>query len=135
MKNIIKRITDRIRRKPLLVKPVVSHRFITHYDKTDWGVSVHMIEESGRAYARTYWYDDDKTVVILEGLHVDKEARGNGIASKLLDLHIQIAKDNNASSQLKVKEGTWVHEWYKRRGYKDYVKCKESNDIWLYMLP
>lgn len=135
MKNFIKHTIDQIRRKPLLVKPVVSHRFITHQEKTNWGVSVHTIEKSGKAYTRTYWYDNDETVVILEGLHVNKEARGNGIATQLLDMHLQIAKNNHASSQLKVKEGTWMHEWYKRKGYRDYVKDKECNTIWMYMLP
>jgi len=123
------------KQKGMAYNKSVVQRFIKHQEKTDWGVSIHMIEESGNAYARTYWYDDDETVVFLEGLHVNKEFRRNGIASQLLDLHIQIARDNHASSQLKVKEGTWVYEWYKRKGYKDFVKCKESNDIWMILLP
>jgi len=128
----IKEVEKRIKKLNI---PDISHRFIKHHEKTNWGYSIHMMEKSGKAYARTYWYNDDKSVIFLEGLHVDEKMCGNGIATKLLEMHIQIAKEKKASTQLKVEEGSWMHEWYKRRGYKKYTRCEESNTIWLYMLP
>lgn len=114
---------------------VVKHRFITHEEKTTWGTSIYFIEKSGKALARTYWYDEDSSVVILEGLHVEKESRQKGIATKLLKMHLEIAKKNKASSQLKVEENSWIQLWYKRLGYKDFIRSKEDNMMWMIMLP
>ena len=115
---------------------IVSHRFIIHTSESEWGGSVLVMEKSGKAFARTYWFSDDSSTIYFDWLSVDESERGNGIATELLNNHIQIAKDLKAETMLWVKQDTWMHEWYKRKGYKDYKTYeKESNAMWLNMLP
>jgi len=132
MKNTIS-ITSRIK---ALFLAVVSHRFIVHVSENEWGGSVLVMEKSGKAFARTYWFSDDNSTIYFDWLSVDECERGNGIAIELLNTHIQVAKEFKAETMLWVKKGTWMQEWYKRKGYNDYKDYKtESNAIWQKMLP
>ncbi len=58
---------------------------------------------------------------------------GNGIATELLNAHIQVAKQFQVETMLCAKKDTWVHDWYSRKGYKDYEE--EGNTIWMKMTP
>lgn len=115
---------------------IVSHRFIIHTSESDWGGSVLVMEKIGRAFARTYWFNDDNSTIYFDWLSVNETERGNGIATELLNNHLQVAKELKAETMLWVKKDTWMHEWYKRKGYKDYKPYeKEGNAMWLNMLP
>ena len=115
---------------------IVSHRFIYHISYSDWGGSILVIEKNGKAFSRTYWFNNDTGTIYFEGLSVDESERGNGIATELLNSHIKIAKQFEVETILLVKKGTWMHDWYKRKGYQDYKNHEEeSNVIWLRMLP
>lgn len=115
---------------------IVSHRFICHSSDSDWGGSVLVMEKSGKAFARTYWFNDDTGTIYFDWLSVDESERGNGIATELLNAHIEVAKKFEIETMLWVKKDTWMHEWYNRKGYKDYKDYeKESNAIWMRMLP
>ena len=114
----------------------VNHHFLTMKNTHDWGISMLYMEESGKAFARTYWYFDDKSTIYFDWLNVIETARGNGIATELLSIHIKTADGLKAESCLSVKKGTWMHEWYKRKGYKDFKDNEtESNTIWMNRLP
>jgi GNAT superfamily N-acetyltransferase len=112
------------------------NHFIFHVIENDWGVSIFVVEKNGKAFARTYWFYDDASTIYFDWLSVYKEERLKGSATELLDTHIKIAKRFNVKSMLAVKKDSWQHEWYKRKGYKDY-KDHETDDnvIWLCMSP
>lgn len=115
---------------------IVSHRFICHISDSDWGGSVLVMENNGKAFARTYWFNDDTGTIYFDWLSVDESERGNGIATELLNAHIKIAKQFEVETMLWVKKDTWMHDWYNRKGYQDYKDYeKESNAIWMRMLP
>ena len=114
----------------------VNNRFISHTSKTDWGGSILIMEKNGRAFARTYWFNDDDKTIYFDWLSVDESERGNGIATELLNAHIETAKLYNIESMLWVEKGSWIHDWYKRKGYQDFKDNeKEINAIWMRMLP
>ena len=115
---------------------IASHRFICHSSDSDWGGSVLVMEKNGKAFARTYWFKDDTGTIYFDWLSVDESERGNGIATELLNVHIEVAKLFKIETMLFVKKDTWIHEWYSRKGYKYYKDYeKESNAIWMRMLP
>ena len=115
---------------------IVSHRYICHISDSDYGGSVLVMEKSGRAFARTYWFNDDAATIYFDWLSVDKSERGNGIATELLNAHIEVAKQFEVETMLWVEKGTWMHEWYSRKGYQDYKEHEnESNAVWMRMLP
>jgi len=115
---------------------IVNNRFMSHTSKTDWGWSILIMEKNGKAFARTYWFNDDDKTIYFDWLSVDESERGNGIATELLNAHIETAKLYNIESMLWVEKGSWIHDWYKRKGYQDFKDNeKEINAIWMRMLP
>lgn len=134
-KNINEKLTNWQELSNALLR-IVSHRFICHISDSDWGGSVLAMEKSGKAFARTYWFNDDTGTIYFDWLSVDEIERGNGIATELLNAHIQIAKQFKVETMLWVKRDTWMHEWYNRKGYQDYKDYeKESSAIWMRLLP
>lgn len=110
----------------------VGSLFILHSSQESWGGSVLIMEKKGRAFCRTYWYADDNSTVYFDWLSVDKDAQKRGLATKLLNAHIKTAGENGVASCLWVKKGTWVHEWYKRKGYVSFKDNEnEVNGVWL----
>lgn len=117
-------------RKSLLC--TIDNRFITHLTDSDWGGSVLIMEKNGKAFCRTYWFNDDNNSIYFDFLSVDSDERKKGIATYLLDHHINASKQLNVNSYLWVKKDSWMHEWYKRKGYsndKDYEG--QENAIWM----
>jgi len=111
---------------------IINHRFIFHISENDLVGSILVMEKNGKAFARTYWFSDDNSTIYFDWLSVDKSERGNGIATLLLNSHIEVAKELNVTTMLWVKKETWMYEWYKRKGYVDYKDYeKESNAIWM----
>ncbi len=108
-------------------------KFITHLLESEWGSSLYVMEENGNAYARAYWFKDDKTTIYLDSLSVNSDSRNKGIGLKLQEYREQYGISNGyITSCLWVKKGTWMHEWYKRRGYIDYIDHKNEIDcIWM----
>lgn len=114
----------------------LSSHFIFHIKENDWGISIFVMEKRGKGFAQTYWFYDDISTIYFAWLSVNREEREEGIATELLKAHIEFAKRFNVKSMLSVKKDTWQHEWYKRKGYKDYKYHKpDNNEIWLYMHP
>ena len=113
---------------------IVSYSFISHITEYEWGGAVLVMERYGKAFCRTYWYSDDKGTIYFDWLSVEKSERRCGIATELLNAHIEVAKKFKVESLLWVKKDTWMHEWYKRKGYEDYKDYENaSNAIWMKM--
>jgi len=92
-----------------------------------------IMEASGAAFARVYWYSDDTSTVYLDSLHVDDKARRQGIGTDLQIMREEIGINSGAvKCFLWVKKDTWMLEWYKRRGYVYYSEHEtEVNCVWM----
>lgn len=105
--------------------------YIIHTKIQDWGESLYFMEESGKAYARLYFKNDNKKTAYLDKLSVSLEHRNQGIG-----LDLQITRENIARNMgyeycmLWTKKHAWMREWYKRRGYK-FDSEKDNDHIWL----
>lgn len=107
--------------------------FITHYKTDTWGSSILIMEKRGKAFARLYWYHDDNTTVYLDGLSVDSKSQRQGIGTELQKIRESIGRSMGATiSCLWVRKNTWMHAWYKRRGYTDWMNNEnEKNTVWM----
>ena len=115
--------------QPLLVLCGVTARF---YISQDSEIKALNIKADGVAEASLYWYIDDSSTVYLSNLVVHPQFRNKGIGEKLQVIREQIGKDLNANTScLWVKNGTWMHEWYQRRGYSDLKDHEQKGFIWM----
>lgn len=107
-------------------------KFNMHSQESQWGFTILFMEKSGLAFCRTYIHKDCKDAIVFDCLTVDESVRKQGIATELLNTHIEVAKYLGLESCLCVEQDTWVHEWYKRKGYK-YLRTDEDEDnrIWM----
>lgn len=117
----------------IMVGRHISSRYIYHPMQTDWGGSLLIMELSGCAFARLYWFHDDSTVAYLDWLSVRKDMRNRGIATQLQEMREEMARKLGVETvMLWVKKNTWMHKWYQRRGYKDWKDHRtEENAIWM----
>lgn len=114
-------------------KDFINDRFIYHSNTESWGSSVLIMEKSGKAFGRIYWYNDDSTTVYLDWLSVDIEVRRQGIGTQLQEIREKIGKSLGAvTSCLFVKKDSWMHGWYKRRGYSD-IKEHDYQEGFIWM--
>ena len=115
--------------QPLLVLCGVTARF---YFSQDSEIETLTLKADDVAEASVYWYLDDNSTVYLSNLLVYPQFRNKGIGEKLQVIREQIGKDLNANTScLWVKKGTWMHEWYKRRGYSILKYHKQKGFIWM----
>lgn len=108
-------------------------KFITHRINDSWGFTIVFMEENGKAFARLYQYNDLPDTIYLASLSVDEDVRRKGIGTKLQEIREKIGSELGATSScLWVIKDTWMHEWYKRRGYQDYESYNLSdNTVWM----
>ena len=80
-----------------------------------------------------HYYHDDPTIIYLSGLKVNSKFRNQGKACLLLDLIEEHCKQIGMvnSCILWVLENSWMHEWYKRKGYEELKPYKRDNYIWM----
>jgi ribosomal protein S18 acetylase RimI-like enzyme len=113
-----------------------NEHFISHCRTVDWGTLIHVMERTGKAFGRVYQYDNEPTVAYLDSLSVDEKSRRQGLGTKLQEIRERIGVRLGATeSFLWVKKDSWMHDWYKRRGYIDYSEKEsqegEGNFIWM----
>ena len=106
--------------------------FIEHVNNESWGVSIFIMEKNGNAMAHCYYYNDCQKVIYLDTLNVSEEYRRQGLGTKLQEIREDIGRSVEAKkSMLFVDKNSWMHEWYKRRGYIDEEKCENPDFIWM----
>jgi hypothetical protein len=106
--------------------------FIHHYQKSDWGGNLVIIEQTGAAIARVYWFDDRKHFVYLDWLSVSETHRNKGMGTNLQIIREDIGRVFCAThSWLWVKNDTWMIYWYKRRGYVYTGPFEKEDAIWM----
>lgn len=109
-------------------------KLIKHYNETNGEASAHYMEEGGRAYARAYWsVGDERMFIYLDSLSVMTCIRKLGIGTQLQEIREEEGRSMGAKvARLWCTKGTWQHEWYKRRGYKDWQDHDtEPNAVWM----
>jgi len=91
------------------------------------------MEEQGKAFARMYQYKEDNAVIYLDSLSVEESMRKQGVGTKLQEIRENIGKSIGATTSfLWVLKDSWMHEWYKKRGYEDYSDYEEDDMcIWM----
>lgn len=106
----------------------------TKHEKTNFGDVWYMSSVPKDIFRfAIYRYNDDKKIVYLSNVLVDKGHRKQGLGNNILNIADKVAKNLKANTIcLKVKQNTFVHEWYGRHGYSDLsVDKEESQFIWM----
>lgn len=118
--------------KEELIK-IVGINFVVHFSSVNWGDEILIMQKDGKAFARAYWYKDDSSTIYLDFLKVDEDIRKQGIGTELQIIREDIGILLNCIySCLWVKKDSWMYEWYKRRGYKDYKNHERlDNTMWM----
>ena len=115
--------------QPLLVLCGITARFLFYQDSE---IETLTIKADSVAEASIYWYLDDNSTVYLSNLVVYPQFRNKGVGKQLQEIREQIGRDLNANiSCLWVKNGTWMHEWYKRRGYSNLKDHEQKGFVWM----
>jgi GNAT superfamily N-acetyltransferase len=99
--------------------------------KTSWGIRYYYDEEHYRF--ALYYYDDDPKTAYLANVEADPKYRGNGLGNTILSEAKKYAKKHGANMMfLKCLKTSWVHDWYKRHGYKHHSVDKDDDRyVWL----
>lgn len=107
--------------------------FLYRYNEESWGTSVLIISKNGKAFVSVHRYDDELNTIYISDLHVDITLASKGIGTKLLRICELFSMDLHAEfACLKVNKNLWIYDWYKRKGYDDYMIDKDdSNFIWM----
>ena len=104
------------------------------HEKTDFGDVWYMSSAPKDIFRfAIYRYNDDKKIVYLSNVFVSKEHRKQGLGNSILNIADKVANKLKANTIcLKVKQNTFVHEWYGRHGYYDLsVDEEEPQIIWM----
>ena len=107
---------------------------IQHFVRNDDHDELYIMEIERKAYARMYWFHDDPKSVYSNSLSVENDEREQGLRTKMQILREQIGIELGAThSFLWVKRNSWMHDWYKRRGYEDFTDYvdDDSSIIWM----
>ena len=93
------------------------------------------MEENGISFARLYWYEDDPETAYFSELSVNLLYRSKGIATKLMQMCEEEAiKEGSKYMCLAVIKNSWMHQWYKRREFKEIEynhPYNNKNTIWM----
>ena len=106
----------------------------TKHEKTDFGDLWYMLSVPKDIFRfAIYRYDDDKETIYISNVFVSKEHRKLGLGNNILNIADKVAKKLKANAIcLKVRQETFVHEWYGRHGYSDLsVDEEEPQFIWM----
>ena len=96
--------------------------------------STRRVFEYSNKYARIWLeiYEDDPTTCIFTHLSVDEKHRQKGFGTQALSNAEEIAKNFGCNEVwLKVENGSWMYDWYLRRGY-EFDNFDVDNYVWLY---
>jgi len=107
---------------------------MNHKEKiTEWGKVWYFNNTENTFRFAMYQYDDDPDIIYLSNVFVSSEYRGIGLGDGILNAADRIAENKGAKTIfLKVKKGSFAHNWYKRHSYADDQIDEEDNTmIWM----
>lgn len=113
--------------------PEIEKLYAVHVSEADWGDSILLMSKGGTAFGRLYWFHDDNDTVYLDWLSVEKNCRRIGRGTYVQEAREKIGRKLGAKEVcLWVKKDSWMHDWYKRRGYADWKDNEEyEGTIWM----
>ena len=98
--------------------------------KTEWGI-VYLYRGDNYMF-NLYVYNDDMKTMYLSSVRVNPTARKKGIGNDILVTAENEAKKYGADNiRLFVSRSSWVHDWYKRYGFVDFMIDKYKDYIWM----
>lgn len=98
--------------------------------KTEWGI-VYTYRGVNYGFA-LYVYNDDLKTMYLSNVRVKPTARKRGIGNDILVTAENEAKKYGADNiSLVVSKSSWVHDWYKRYGFADFMIDKHKDYVWM----
>ena len=98
--------------------------------KTEWGI-VYLYRGDNYMF-NLYVYNDDMKTMYLSSIRVNPTARKKGIGNDILVTAENEAKKYGADNiRLFVSRSSWVHDWYKRYGFVDFMIDKYKDYIWM----
>lgn len=76
---------------------------------------------------------DNRFTIILNSLFVNPEYRQSGIGTILVNTSEKIAELIGFDVvTLEVKEDSWIQQWYRKKGYREYgYSSKNKDSIWM----
>lgn len=80
-----------------------------------------------------YYYKDDNTTCYVSNLYVEYKKRNQGIASKIMEIVFQKAKQYGFQYVcLTVEKNSWMEKWYCGLGFEIFgIIEKDSPLIWM----
>ena len=107
--------------------------YITKEETTDFGKVWYFTDKEKVSRFALYVYNDEPQNFYLSNVYVNINYRQSGRGNYILEKATEIAKKHNAENlMLKVLSNSFMHEWYKRHGFKDLIDdLKESDYIWM----
>src|SRR5208337_1137154 len=92
-----------------------------------------VIIKDDNSLIKAYWYNDDNTSIYLYSLMVDEKFKKQGIGKLLIQTCERLGLSLGATHCcLWVIKDSWMHNWYKRLKYKDWINNnKIKNTIWM----
>jgi GNAT superfamily N-acetyltransferase len=102
-------------------------------EKTDFGTRWFIDDKDNILRFALYVYDDDPTTLYLSNVFVSENYRQRGLGNIILKMADEIAKSHGADTlMLKVLKKSFVHNWYERHGFEDFVCDDEDlNYMWM----
>ena len=74
-----------------------------------------------------------QSIAVFRSLKVNPSKRRKGYGDRLLSTLEDIARGLGCdSSVLWVRKSSWMHDWYKRRGYEDYDDYYDQSFVWMW---
>lgn len=107
--------------------------YISHYSPSVESTTIFIMRKDGKAVCKLSWWDNDLTTIYLDWLSIDNSIKRQGIGTYLQELREDIGRKLGATTAfLQVRKDTWMRDWYKRRGYVDYIdSATDSKFIWM----
>lgn len=116
----------------MIIEKAFNNEFNLKYREDLSSNSIIVTEKQGKSRGRMYWFEDDPTSMYFEGIYVEKHERRNRLGSVLLQTLEQLATILGAETcYLWVDKTAWMHAWYQRKGYVDYIDHDVDNHIWM----
>lgn len=108
-------------------------QFDTREEKTDWGTVWYIADKDGSFRFAVYMYDDDPSAIYLSSVFVQEQYRKSGLGNVILSMAEDVGKNLGAEVIiLNVLKNSFMHDWYSRHGYSDFVVNDEDlNYIWM----
>lgn len=112
----------------------ISDEYVVHKSTEYWGESIFLVHRATNSICRIYWFADNDVDVYLDSLSVSDVHQKQGIGTKLQEIREEIGIACGFEfSNLQVDKGSWMSEWYARRGYKisEGTKCEWGGHMWM----